>query len=245
MTTTVEQELEELKNQFSDEELQEAEQELEDIVVSLKRQDKIETELTEVVSKHEQLKQAENSIKTAEIINYSIDDIEDPTEFVFTLLLPVTGIEKQISFTQKDIGANKNLQKFLDCIDCTVTDLSNAIYKELPVVYTQYKNNWKIRILYGDSDIVQDVLQNTSDYKYNTDPDSEICKKLTWFDKVLPAIISGGFIGMLQLFNLSQTTKQLTFTLVIAVCMYIVGLALMVIYREQQLQTIVDDLEEL
>lgn len=154
--TTVEEELEYLKNNYSENELDQLGQ---DLTVSPVKEERVEEELTDLASKEKLRQSYRDQIKKARIVDYSIKE----DHFEFKLKTPIG--EETVQF-EKNLEENSELRVFLQSINCTINDLSEAISQELPIVYRKEKlSGWTFNIYYGDTEEVQEVLNNRNKYR--------------------------------------------------------------------------------
>lgn len=164
--TTVDEELEMLANQYSDEELREAQRERG--MFRINNHEEIEEELTKFSSVNKLREEAEEEISFAKIIE--VDLVENTDKdleglIYFELQLPCNET-RIITFSSSDFGKNNIGNKFLNTVNCTVSDIENAKGMCLPVTYkdTYSGDSWKVQIFYGDRSTVADVINNPDDY---------------------------------------------------------------------------------
>ena len=165
---TVDEELEVLVDQYSDEELQQAEHELENIALSLSEQEEIEEELAALSSRREFYQEHAKEVLAGTIVDCGRLD-KDNVDFdpmYFDVRYPC-GETHRITFTDSEVGPNKNkLELFLSSIDCTITDLEGAVGTEVPVsyVFSQTTKKWYLHVFYADREQTKDFLRNKKNY---------------------------------------------------------------------------------
>lgn len=108
---------------------------------------KVEDTLTEKVAENEADEMFLGEPAEGEIIDVRTEDTsEDDTVIEFDVLLPneKTGT---ISFSEFDFEEGR-VEEFLNNIDCTINDTTDAMYHSVPVTFTNWKG-WVV--LYGES----------------------------------------------------------------------------------------------
>lgn len=187
--TTVDEELEMLAEQYSDTELRKAQRELD--MFGINNHEEIEEKLTKFSSVNKLRKELEEEISFAEIIEVDlVENTDKELEGLLYVELQLPCNEKRIiTFSSSDFGKNKAGNKFLNAVDCTVSDIKNATGMCLPVTYknTYSGDSWKVRIFYGDRSTVNDVINNPDDYTIGlTD---KIYKDKSWRSSLVNSLV--------------------------------------------------------
>ena len=204
--STVEKELQTLIDQFSEEEIENAN--LDSVSISVEKQEEIEHELTEMVSLRTFFEDHKDEILEGTIIDYgfvkedsdtnynTLDTTDSFEPIYFTIRFPC-GSTHDITFTQSDIGPNEDkLSQFLDCIGCTITDLSNAKHKKIPVTYTYNRTveQWRIYVFYTNREQTKKFLEEPAKFSLNVDDIVGSVHKKRSLKKRL--FVYGGFAGL-------------------------------------------------
>lgn len=208
--STAEEELEMLVEKYSEGELKQAQREIG--FINPEEREKIENKLTKFTSKNAIRSDLEGEITSATIVDMGLLD-EDEDEFYFKFELPCnTTVE--ISFNGSDFQENGVGTEFLGSIGCTVSDLSDAVDRQIPISYEKTSSGgWKVVFYYGERSVMQDIVKNPEEYKIKQ---KGIFKHISMKEKSLPIlspIISAIIVNYLLQFLNSPYLLQIIFAL--------------------------------
>jgi len=144
----------------------------------------------------------------ATITDVQTEDLDEDIFIRFVVDLPNEEIGF-VDFTEKMVKCDK-IDIFLNNIDSTINDVTDALYSKIPVVYTEY-HGWKTFYSKNESEL---KVYNSNSYwrKIGTDTGSKRAnKKLTTLYHVLPFIACISFTFYSMGFSLTNLYVGLIF----------------------------------
>lgn len=126
----------------------------------------VEETLTEKAANQEADEAYLGVAETAEIVDVRTDDVDEDVAVEFEVSLP-NAKRGRLAFSDYDFERGR-VEEFLDNIDCTVDDMIDAMYHDIPVTFTNWKG-WVV--VYGDSKHLETTFAGESDW-YTIDEDT-------------------------------------------------------------------------